>query len=423
MATLGARQLPASIGQRLLWMIGHHRGATLSCPLICRLSGPLDHDRLRAALAALVARHDSLRTTFTGRGHRLTQVVGEPEGVDLPVVALAGPEALPAALAAELARPLDPAVQTRRAVLWRVSATEHVLCLNLHHLITDAWSCGVLYAELRELYADRPLPQLDLTFQDIVDRQTAGTSGSGPERQRFDRQRDYWRRRLDGARILTLPAAPDADPPEAARPGLASADLSAEITARVAALAQRLRTTPFVVFLAVYYAQLAAYTGKHDVVVATLFANRLDRRTQGVVGFLATMALLRTEVRGTFADLVARTHTTVSGAFAHQELPLQLLPTAALTPAGGRVDDLVFQMMPDPHQRAHAGGIDFELVLPEEIGSRFRLELVLAPVDGGTRVLLYHHTDQFGPASAQAFTTRYATLVDSLTATPDTPTG
>jgi len=73
------RSIPASVAQRLLWVLEQHRGrhGSANCPIVLRLRGPLDGPRLSDGLSALTARHESLRTTFAGRGTRLTQVVLE----------------------------------------------------------------------------------------------------------------------------------------------------------------------------------------------------------------------------------------------------------------------------------------------------------------------------------------------------------
>jgi hypothetical protein len=81
-------EVPASFGQRLLWLLDHYRGADaiLRCPVLLRLRGPLDEKRLRAALHSLAARHEALRTKFQGRGPNLLQVVYRSPCLSLEVV-------------------------------------------------------------------------------------------------------------------------------------------------------------------------------------------------------------------------------------------------------------------------------------------------------------------------------------------------
>ncbi|MEH1123268.1 condensation domain-containing protein [Micromonospora sp. CPCC 206061] len=413
---------PASVGQRLLWMVQRHRSqtTTLSCPLLCRMRGPLDVARLAAAIDALVGRHEALRTTFAGRGHQLTQIIGDPAPLRPRTVA-ATEASLPDEVARELGTPLDPHEEPVRATLWRLTAGDHLLCLNMHHLVTDAWSCGVLFRELRALYSGAPVGALGPApwqYREFVTWQEELLAGDG-----LARQRQYWLRRLDGARTVALPG-PAAAPAPAGPAGVARADIPPAVTAAIRELARARGTTPFTVLLATFYARLAHLTGQRDLVVASLFANRVRPPARGTVGFLANMVLLRGAVPAgaSFAELVSQAHGTVVGAFAHQELPFQLLPPDTVTAAGGaRPDDVVFQVMTDTPHRGAAGGVDFELLVPEGIGSRFRFELTVVPVADGLRALLFYATDRVDPVTAERFVADYAAAAEAAAAHPNAP--
>jgi Condensation domain len=435
---VGVREIPASVGQRLLWMIQHYRSdlGALSCPVLCRIRGPLDRAALNAAISALVHRHEALRTTFSGRGPRLVQSIQDSTEITLDCRDLSGQRDPAAAadgeIADELTTPVDVAVSPVRAVLWRLGDGEHVFCLNMHHLVSDAWSCGVLFRELCALYGagvrgaanGDGLPAVPWQYRHFVDYQQDLLSGDS-----LRRHREYWRRQLAGAHLLRLtprsrPAPADgAGSPGTGRVGVARADLDTAAVAAVHRLARRDRTTPFAVLLSVFLGQLRRLTGQRDLTVASLFANRLRPESRGTVGFLANMVLLRTRipVAGTFADLVRAAHATALGALTHQEMPYQMLPLPALETGGIRVDDLVFQVVPDPDYRASAGGAEFELVVPESIGSRFPIEFTLAPVGDTYRVVLFHASDRLDSASAQELVSGFVTLAGTATATPDIP--
>jgi hypothetical protein len=427
------RDAPLTAGQRLLLMMEHYRAATatLSCPVLSRIRGPLDTAALGAALDALVRRHEALRTTFRGRGPHATQQVHPPAPVVVRHVDLtmAGAPAPSDAIATELRDRIDVTSETVRATLWRTSGDEHVLCLNMHHLVTDAWSCGILFRELGELYhghtggpgVPAPLTPAPWQYRHFVDWQNDALRGGA-----LDRQRSYWRRKLDGARPVALPRPPAggaaADSP-AERAAVAAAELPAAVTAGAHALARESRTTPFCVLLSAFYALLHQRSGQRDLTVASLFANRSRPESRGVVGFLANMVLLRTgwSSRASFAELVRLTHQTVIGAFAHQELPFQLLPPTVQRAGGGRADDVVFQVMVDPEPLGTVAGTTFELLLPEAIGSRFGVELSLAPTGDAMRALLFHDTTHLDPADARLLVDEYVRLVEACVTDPGRP--
>jgi Condensation domain len=417
------REVPATVGQRLLWMMDHYRGnadyGAFNCPVLCRIRGRLDPQALTVSLDALVGRHDSLRTVFAGRGHNLRQLIRPAQPVPFAWRDVStAPFPLTAAedeIATELRTGMDVTESTVRASIWRLADTDHILCLNLHHMITDAWSTGVIFRELQSLYARRGdpagLPPVRWQYPDFA-RWQQEQIDSGELR----RQYDYWLRQLDGAHLAQPPRLAGATAAATAPTGVASVDLDEPTTQTLRDLAREQRTTLFAVLLAGYFAQLHRATGQPDITVASLFANRSRPETQGTVGFLANMVMLRARRAdvGDLRELIRATHATAVGAFAHQQQPFQMLPAHLLDTGGMRADDVVFQLVTDPQHRGHAGGAEFELLVPDAIGSRFSFELVVAPLGAGLRAVLFYRRDWFADDWAARFAAGYGELLTGL---------
>jgi hypothetical protein len=301
-----------------------------------------------------------------------------------------------------------------------------VLCLTIHHLCTDAWSTGILLRDLAALY--------ERAVTGAPEPATAGWSYARFAQWqadllrdgRLDRHRRYWQRELAGAQLPELlpPArtsGPGAAPPN---PGKVAADVPRADVAKLRALARERRTTLFTVLLAAFHAALCGTTGQHELAVASMFANRSRPELRETVGLLANMVLLGASISPgmSFADLVAQVHGRVIGAFAYQELPLQMLPSDAIDTRGRRPDDVVFNMMADLRHVVRGGGVDFELTVPEEIGSRFRFELAVVPVGADDlRCVLFHAGDSLSDADAEAFLRRYVELLTAVAAAPYEP--
>ena len=412
------REIPASVAQRLLWMIRHYRTGfgALNCPLLCRVGGPLDTAALGSAVDLLTARHESLRTTFTGRGARLAQRVHDPRPLPLSIVDIPA-DGLAQAVDAELATLIDPQEWPARATLWRLAADEHVLCLNLHHLVTDAWSTAVLLRDLTALYAAErgsgPVPPPPAAqYRDFAAWQERLLGGDG-----LRRHQDYWRRQLSGAELPRLRAVFGAGGHPAGRAVL---DVDPGVVGALRTLAKARRTTLFAVLLAAFHGHLARVTGQPDLAVASMFANRSRPELRDTVGLLANMVLLRCPVPpgGGLADLVAGTHSALIGALAYQDLPYQLLPADLVRAgAGTRPDDVMFQVMAGVEHLVTAAGVRFELLVPDGIGSRFPFELALTPVGTGRiRAVLFHAAGWCSAAGAAEFLRGYA---DVLAGVPD----
>ncbi len=392
----------------------------LNCPTIIRIKGPINEHDLTRALNRLTDRHESLRTTFSGAGPRLRQVVNEPQPVTLHRSEQQIPNeyALMAELAAELGTPVDYTTNALRARLWRVNDNEHVLCLTMHHLVTDAWSCGVIYREFSALLEENPhLPPVDWQYLDFSNWQHEFLHSA-----QADRHKEYWARKLAG---LELPGVP-LEPRVRSRPrrtAVVQTMITPAVTTALQQLARAERSTLFAVMLAAYYATLRRQTGQRDLAFASLFANRSQRRAAGTVGFLANMVVLRAELPAdaTFAELVRVSGATAREAFIHESIPYQLLPVPAATVATQRVEDVMFQMLGEPIKvSTRVAGLELEGVVPRGV-ARFDCELAVIPHEGGLQVSLFHAADRLDSEWAQAMVDDYAALASAAAREPGRP--
>ncbi|MGW7595931.1 condensation domain-containing protein, partial [Streptomyces rubiginosohelvolus] len=330
-------ELPLSYPQQRLWFLDSFApdSAEYITPLALRMRGALDVDALSAALTALVARHESLRTTFDAVDGRGVQIVHEPREIRLDPYDLSH---LPTAervaelrelLAYERARPFDlrrgPLLRTG---LIRLGAQEHMLSLTLHHIITDGWSTGVLTGDLRELYraalSGEPaaLPPLPVQCADFAAWQR--TELTAP---RADEELAYWTRQLAGVPPLELPT----DRP---RPAVLSNDgdrlplsLSPELQTALTDIARSSGASLFMVVQAGLAALLSRLGAGEDIPIGTAIAGRNDESLVDGIGFFVNTLVLRNDLSGdpTFRQLVERVREADLAAYAHQEVPFDLL--------------------------------------------------------------------------------------------------
>ena len=206
--------LPLSFAQQRLWLVDRLEpgSAAYNMPGALRLRGPLDTVALRVCLAALVQRHEVLRTTFAEQGGAPVQVIHPPAPVvlselDLRELPDPGREAERLATA-EALRPFDlERGPLLRCTLLRLSEDDAVLCLTMHHIVSDGWSLGILVREVSVLYAaftrgeEPQLPELPIQYADYAVWQRASLSGPA-----LEEQIGYWRGRLAGAPpLLEIP--------------------------------------------------------------------------------------------------------------------------------------------------------------------------------------------------------------------------
>jgi hypothetical protein len=421
------REEPASVGQRMVWLLDHYRGrhGALNYPLLLRLRGKLDLDALHLALHQLVKRHETLRTSLHRSRGILSLAVHPPEPVAVSLQDLSGSAGVEAAIdqavAKEVTTPIDPATSPLRITVWRASHEDHVLCMNVHHAATDAWSCGLLLRDLVRLLeqpdaAVASLPRVMWQYRHYArwERRFLASDGVRPHEA-------YWRDRLTGLHVPGLPfveTSPRVRTDQES--GTVRVDLEGQLIADLRQLARRNQVSLYTVMLGVYYALLFRTTGNNDLAVTSLSANRTRPEVMQTVGFFVNLIIMRTQFsrEASFIELLREANSTVTGALAHQQFPYYLLPADVTTPGDRRPDEIVFQMLPALPPPVWVGDLEIAVVVPE-IASRFTLELALVPSGAGMRTLLQYSQDRIDSAWAAEFAATYALLARRVAAEPD----
>ncbi|MFE3554062.1 amino acid adenylation domain-containing protein [Streptomyces sp. NPDC059193] len=334
--------LPMSFGQQRLWFLQdfNEDSTEYHSTAAVRLAGELHADALRTAAGLLVARHESLRTTFAPAGGRGVQVVHETleprwRTADLSEVPEEErEERLRAVVRAEVDRPFDlKGGPLLRLLLVRLAADRHVLVLGMHHIVTDGWSMGIVARELGELYAAQvrgvpaALPEVPVQYPDFAAWQRGRLEDGGL----LEEQLAWWRDRLDGVAPLELPT----DRP---RPAVRSShgrsvtfEVPAEVVAGVKEVAREQEATLFMALTAALKVVFARYSGQRDIAVGTASAGRGRAGLEHLVGFLVNTVVLRSEVDPAmpFRELLGQVRETALEAFAHEEVPFERVVEAA----------------------------------------------------------------------------------------------
>ncbi|MEO9239889.1 MAG: condensation domain-containing protein, partial [Jatrophihabitantaceae bacterium] len=303
------------------------------------------------------------------------QVIDPLGALELPVIELTGadPAAAVRQRSDELAvQPFELATgPLLRTELLRVSATEHVLLIVVHHIVFDAWSYDVLLRELTAGYraavlgvpAELPVLAVQLADYALWERQQLAESGG--------ELIEFWRGALAGIENLQLPTDRPRPVLESFRGRIRRHRLGERAGAEVQQLARQQGSTAFVVLLAALQALLSRYTGQRDIVVGAPSANRSRSRLQPLIGFLVNTLPMRTDLSGdpSFLELIERVRRGTVAAYAHQELPLARLVEAIGAPRDpGRSP--IFNVL------LTSGAEPAELV---EAGLRWRLERIDLP--------------------------------------------
>ncbi|HEX2254146.1 MAG TPA: amino acid adenylation domain-containing protein [Thermoanaerobaculia bacterium] len=430
-------RLPLSFAQQRLWFLQQldPQSCAFNVPRALRLRGPLGATgaaALERALTEIVRRHEALRTSLREAGGEPFQVVEPARPVPLPRIDLGSvPEPVAAAESERLLRrwgrrAFDLAAgRLLRAALVHRDPAEHLLLFDIHHVVSDAWSMGVLTQELAVLYAafsrgePSPLPALPVQYADYAAWQRRWLTGDVLEGHLA-----YWRRRLaTPPPELQLPFAR----PRPERPSYGGAQhsfrLTAELTRALRDLGRAEGATLFMVLAAAFKALLHRYTGVEDVAIGTDVANRNRVETERLIGFFVNVLVLRTDLAGdpTFRDLLAREREVAVGAFTHQELPFERL-VEELQPerTAGRAPLFQYLLVlqnPD-RRRLELPGLELEALEIDNRTVKFDLVLVLVETGDGLEATWKYSTDLFDAPGIRTLTRHLTTLLASVAERP-----
>jgi len=414
---------PMSAAQRRLYLTCEldDVGTAYNLPVALEWDGVLDVARVRKAFAGLAGRHEALRTSFhlndtPGASDLYEQRIADT--VEIPVAELALDGRTAEDLLAAFTRPFDLAAAPLLRAGVAGDGTRSVLLVDLHHIIADGTTMGLLLADFAALYNGETLPDVSVRYRDV--------SEWARNRDQSDQQA-YWLEQFAGFEespglITDIPR-----PRRKTYTGACVEDaIAAGLRDDIAAFATAHRATPFMVELAALMALLGTYTRQGKVCVGVPSAGRVHADTQGVVGMFVDTLALRGDVgaAGTFAGLVAQVKATSLAALTHQEYPFEELVDAlgvARHPSRNPLFDVTFTVQNTPEVAGTLAGLALRRTVRGADAAQFDLAFEITPGADADALRLTYDTALFRPDTAERLVRHYRTLLAAAIATPDAP--
>jgi amino acid adenylation domain-containing protein/thioester reductase-like protein len=425
------QRLPLSFSQQRLWLLHQlaDQKQVYNIPCIWRLQGELVIAALESSLNQIIARHENLRTVFAECDGALVQKILPTLPLRLEQLVVEGASALDAHILRLIDYPFtlerEPLLQ---ASLLRVSAAEHVLVLNLHHIIADGWSLDVLVSELATLYSTYVqeqipvLPTLPIQYADFAHWQRQAM-----QRGDYARQLDYWQQQLaDAPALLNLAADRPRPPLQSNQGAVHDAVLPPDLLAKLKTLAMQTDTTLFMVLQAAFAVLLARYAGQDDILLGSPIANRNRLETEGLIGCFINTLVLRTRLAGnpTFRELLAQVRKTTLDAYQHQDLPFDVL-VETLHPERTTSHSPLFQvMLVLQNTRAETlqlPGLTASLLSAPSDVSAFDLTLSLQETPDGLVGLWEYATALFDASTIERMAAHWQVLLAGVVENPHLP--
>ncbi|MFD2169214.1 amino acid adenylation domain-containing protein [Tumebacillus lipolyticus] len=420
---------PVSFSQQRLWFLdrlmpgssAYHISAAL------KMEGEVQVEALKRALAEIVNRHESLRTTFGMQDGQPVQKICSEREHELVVVELhLLPEATRQAeadrlVAEEAVRPFDlEEGPLLRSTLLKLSEREHLLLITMHHIISDGWSIALLINELSALYGayvqgqPSPLPELEFQYADFSQWQHEAM-----QEEFLEEELSYWREKLAGdLAVLQLPT----DRPRSAQltdsGSLLKTKISKRLTEQLKETGRQERATLFMTLLAAYQVLLHRYSGQTDVLVGSPIAGRYLEEVESLIGFFVNNLVFRADLADnpTFSQFLQQVRQTALDAYSHQKIPFEMLVKELQPERNVNVTPL-FQTMfalNTPLAEFDMLGLSMTFQERESKAAKFDLLLEIAEEDEGLVCLWEYKSDLFDRETIERMADNFEVLLQAI---------
>ncbi len=431
-----SERMDLSYSQLRLWFFEQLQpnSALYNSTLAMEMSGPLDIHALLRSLNEIVHRHEALRTTFESVAGLPFQIIAPELSLALPIIDLSESDFIEqqadiARLSYEEARQpfnLVTGPLIRTSVL-RKDSENHILLLSIHHIVSDGWSFGVLMKELEVLYrtfhSRQPSPLLELPIQyvDCYDWKRQRLQG-----EFLDSLLGYWRKKLiDLPPTINLPI----DHPRPSGFSFEGAGynfvLPMALVRALKMICQQEGVTLYMLLLAGFNLLMYGYSRQDDFGIGTPIANRNRAEMESLIGIFINMLVIRADLSGnpTFRELLNRVKITTIEAYAHQDIPFEILVEKLRPPRGANCTPF-FQVMfilenismPTPQ----LPGLDIHLSEIESGTAKFDLSLYIFEQAAGTLVCKFEYaTSLFAADTIKIMGNTYLRILERVVIEPD----
>ncbi|MTJ47693.1 non-ribosomal peptide synthetase/type I polyketide synthase [Dolichospermum sp. UHCC 0259] len=437
--------IPLSYNQEglwFLWLLEPNNNA-YNMSRSYQITGELDIRAFSQSWANIVQRHELLRTTFRTFNGQAIQVIHEPQKIEVPVIDLQNSpiderQQIVNQLQQEI---IQESFDLTVYPLWRIkiiklSATESLLLITIHHIIFDDWSWNLLFSKMLAFYSSF----LNSETTEIVDLPISYADFSHWQRQcfnddKFNNLLQYWQEKLAGIEpVLDLPI----DKPRAAEISFIGAteaiQLSSSLSKALKEVSQKYGVTLFMTLLAAFEILLYRYSGQTDIVIGSPIAGRNTEEVERLIGFFVNTIVLRTDLEGnpSFIELLARVKETTLGAYEHQDLFFDQL-VQKLNPERSLNYHPIFQVMfawqntggrtacSSASRSLELPGLDITRI-PQNIKiAKFDLTLELEETDTGIAGFFEYRTDLFDSATIRRMVGHFQTLLAAIATNPQSP--
>ncbi|RQW04813.1 amino acid adenylation domain-containing protein [candidate division KSB1 bacterium] len=428
---------PLSYAQQRMWFLDQLEPGNpmYNNPAAVSIKGIINIAAIEHVLTSLGQRHEVLRTVFESKNGVPVQRLQAESAIQLEQLDVSS---LP--LDERQKRLHQESVQISqapfnlqtgpmmRALLIKMDTNDYVFLVTMHHIISDAWTLTVFIKEFAALYQSYTsgtsvvLPDLPIQYVDYACWQRDYLQG-----EVLQQQLGFWHEKLAGGdTALNVPIDHPRPKIQTHNGDVFYFTIRQDITKNLESLSKKYDVTLFMTLLGALALLLRRYSGQDDISIGTPIANRNRSELESLLGVFVNTLVMRTSLSGnpSFIDLVKRVKETALGAFAHQDIPFEMI-VEELKPERDMSRPPYFQtmfvMQNAPAQQLVLPNVTIEPLQLHTPTAKFDLTFVLEPKNGGLDGQIVYNTDLFDSATIERMIGHIKTLFKEIGDHADQP--
>ncbi|WP_192797382.1 non-ribosomal peptide synthetase [Psychrobacillus glaciei] len=431
---LSNKKIPLSFAQKRIWFSENLNSdqAVFNMPVFFEMHGKLNRTLLKTSVNRIIKRHDSLRTVFIREEDEIFQLIKEDLEIDLEVINFEDLSSLTPLnlidkkimeiMNNESKKPfsLDKGPLIKISLI-KFSEIKHILLINMHHIISDAWSLEIFMNELSRYYNEEDLlPDLSIQYADF-----SIWEKNQLKKIEMKKQMKYWQEKLEGELpVLKLPfdkPYPNLKTNNGARETII---FNTELTKKFNSFCKEQGMTSYMTFLAAYNLLLGKYTGQKDIIVGSPIAGRNREEVEGLIGFFINTIILRSNLveEMNFLDFLKEVRTDTLNAFSNQDIPFDLL-VEKLNPdrhlGYSPIAQVMLTVQNTPKKDWKIKGIKTKELFRKLAISKYPLNLKISEVGKELSLSFEYNTDLFNSETIQNMLKHFRNLLEEIINTPN----
>ncbi|MCY7732830.1 amino acid adenylation domain-containing protein [Bacillus safensis] len=433
------QELPMSYAQQRQWFLYQLQPdlALYNNTISFRMNGPLDVKVLQHSLQQMVQRHESLRTSFAMNGDEPVQIIHEhmtlPALEVVDVSELASQEEKEQKAAEWAKREAGTPFRLEqdalfRAKLIRLSETDHLLLMSIHHIVSDGWSIGIAARELSEWYTamiegrEPDLSPLPIQYADYALWQKEYLTG-----ETLQKQLSYWKEQFAvPVEELMLPYDYTRPAVQSYRGKTKKYRLSKPLSEQLAVLSKKTDSTLYMTLLSAFSTLLHRLSSQDEFVIGSVIAGRNRTEMEQLIGFFVNTLALRIDHSGNpaFTELLERVKETTMGAYAHQDVPFEMVVDELniVREAGKQpLFQVMFVLQNLPLEASPMGEATSVLAIEDNDTAKFDLSLFVFEGAEGLQLKLEYDADLFSDDTMERLLRYYEQLLACICENPAQP--